>query len=98
MVSHKNLISILSSFETLTPVVDHTDVHLSYLPLPHLYERTAIIFYLYEGVSINFFGGDILKLKEDLADVRPTIFISVPRIFNKFYSAMKAKFDEASGL
>lgn len=79
--------------DTIKPSVDHNDVHLSYLPLPHLFERTMVVCVLYFGAEINFFGGDLLKLKEDLADVRPTIFGSVPRIYNKFYTAMQTKFE-----
>lgn len=82
------MMSVLSTADTINPKVDHNDVHLSYLPLPHLFERALIVSYLYFGSEINFFGGDLLKLKEDLADVRPTVFGSVPRIFNKFYTAM----------
>lgn len=63
-------------------------MHLSYLPLAHVFERIMILGYLATGSSINFFGGDLLKLKDDLADVKPTIFVSVPRLYNKFYSGI----------
>jgi long-chain acyl-CoA synthetase len=61
------------------------DVYLSYLPLPHCYER-MVQYALYAfGGRIAFYGGDVLKLKDDLQAVRPTVFASVPRLFNKFY-------------
>lgn len=40
------------------------------------------------GATIYYFSGDILKLKNDIIDVKPTIFASVPRLFNRFYDAM----------
>ncbi len=36
------------------------------------------------------FGGDVFKLKEDMAEVKPTIFVSVPRLYNRFYDLIKA--------
>ena len=38
------------------------------------------------GAAIAYFGGDILQIKQDLADSKPTIFCSVPRLYNKFYA------------
>lgn len=52
---------------------------------------------LYCGSAIGFFGGDVLKLKDDLALLKPTIFVSVPRLYNKFYAAIKKGLDEATG-
>jgi long-chain acyl-CoA synthetase len=46
---------------------------------------------LYQGARIGFYNGDMLKLKEDLAHLKPTIFPSVPRLHNKFYDGIKAK-------
>ena len=40
------------------------------------------------GVQIGFFQGDVFKLKEDLAELKPTIMASVPRLFNRFYDVM----------
>lgn len=50
------------------------------------------------GATVCFFGGDVFKLKDDLAIVKPTIFVSVPRLYNKFYAAIKGKLDAATGI
>ena len=42
------------------------DVYISYLPLPHILERMFVNFMILLGGSIGFYGGDVLKLKEDL--------------------------------
>ena len=47
---------------TLTP----DDVYISYLPLPHILERLFVNVMLFCGSSIGFYGGDVLKLKDDL--------------------------------
>jgi long-chain acyl-CoA synthetase len=60
------------------------DVHLSFLPLAHIMERTSLHFYLTSGARIGFYGGNILKLKDDWALLKPTIFESAPRIFTGF--------------
>jgi len=51
----------------------------------------------YKGTKIAFFGGDVLKLKEDIQAVRPTVFLSVPRIFNRFYDAINLNLKQLKG-
>jgi len=43
--------------------VEQTDVHLSYLPLPHLFDRGICSCILAVGASLYFYNGDVLKLK-----------------------------------
>ena len=49
------------------------------------------------GASMVFFRGDINKLKDDIALVKPTIFVSVPRLYSRFYDALKGKLNEQTG-
>jgi long-chain acyl-CoA synthetase len=50
------------------------------------------------GVKIGFFGGDLLKLtKEDLPALKPTYFISVPRLFNKIFGVIQGNIKAATG-
>jgi long-chain acyl-CoA synthetase len=51
----------------------------------------------YKGSSIVYFSGDVQKLKDDLAIVKPTVFLSVPRLFSRFYEVLKQKFSELQG-
>ena len=48
-------------------------------------------------MSCGFFGGNVLKLTEDIGILKPTFFASVPRLFNKFYDKINAKLNEATG-
>lgn len=72
-------------------------MYLSYLPLPHILERLVVTILLGYGAKIGFYRGDVLKLKDDLALVKPTLFVSVPRLYNKFYDKIKAGMDAKTG-
>ena len=88
MISHKN---VVNSFVGAAHCIDigPSDVHISYLPLAHVMERMAYNLMMFSGGKIGIFSGDILQLKEDLAIIRPTIFSSVPRLYNRFHDAIK---------
>jgi long-chain acyl-CoA synthetase len=70
------------------------DVHLSYLPLAHVFENVCVIGIFTFGGRIIAFGGDVRKLRDDLALVKPTFFMSVPRLYNRFADAIKDKFNK----
>jgi len=68
------------------------------LPLPHVLERIFICAMLYSGASIGFYSGDVQKLKNDLVVLKPTVFVSVPRLYNRFYDAIKSGIDQLTGV
>jgi long-subunit acyl-CoA synthetase (AMP-forming) len=53
---------------------------------------------LFCGAAIGFFRGNVLLIKDDLAALQPTIFPSVPRLFNKFHGRIQDAFDQAQVL
>ena len=61
------------------------DRYLSFLPQAHIFEREVHHILIYSGATICFYGGDILKLGEDMKAARPTIFVAVPRLFSRIY-------------
>jgi len=73
------------------------DVHISYLPLAHIFERIVMTALITVGASIGFYQGDTLKLMEDIAVLRPTIFVSVPRLFNRVYDKVLSGVKETGG-
>lgn len=74
------------------------DSYLSYLPLAHSFEQVLFASALTFGTRIGFFGGDLLKLtKEDLPALKPTIFISVPRLYNRIYGVIKSNMEGLTG-
>ncbi|KAF4321867.1 hypothetical protein BBO99_00003471 [Phytophthora kernoviae] len=78
--------------------VNPMDVHLSYLPLPHVFERAVIGSMLQNGAASGFYQGDVLFLMEDLAELAPTLFVSVPRLFNRVYDKITQGVAAAGGL
>jgi long-chain acyl-CoA synthetase len=83
MLSHGNFISNIMSLDAIVPFVD-TDIVLSFLPLSHVLERTAAFLSLYNGSSIAY-AESVESVAENLVEVRPTIMVSVPRLFEKIY-------------
>ena len=74
------------------------DCHLSYLPLAHMMER-VIIYHMAEcGASIGCYGGNAMHIREDLALLKPTLFVSVPRLFNRFYDLIIQQFNDSLGI
>ena len=63
-----------------------------------MFERLFANVMAYSGASICFYSGDVMKLKEEIAIVKPSIFPSVPRLYNKFYDAIKKNMDSLTGL
>jgi long-chain acyl-CoA synthetase len=50
------------------------------------------------GVRCGFFSGNVQKISEDLAVLKPTIFPSVPRLYNRIYQGIQDKLKEATGI
>ncbi len=72
--------------------------HLSYLPLCHVAEQMLTSFVpAYLGAQVNF-GESIRTVQEDLREVAPSVFLGVPRIWEKMHATLAIKRQEAGGL
>lgn len=95
MLTHTNIVSnVLDSGERYGFTT--ADSCLSVLPLSHIFERSAMYVYLYYGMAVNF-AESVEKAADNLAEVKPTILIGVPRIFEKVYAKAKLKAVETGG-
>ena len=72
------------------------DVWISYLPLAHSFEKAIFTAALICNCQVGYFSGDPLKLLDDLKELRPTCFPSVPRLFNRIYDKITAGLKEKS--
>ncbi len=71
---------------------------LSYLPLCHIAERLqAELVGIPAGATVSF-AESIEKVRDNLQEIRPTVMLAVPRVWEKFYAAISARFAEATGL
>jgi long-chain acyl-CoA synthetase len=84
MLTHANF---LSNVETLASIIDFgpSDIDLSFLPLSHVLERLVTFAFLSRGTTMAY-AESIETVAENLIEVRPTIMVSVPRLFEKIYS------------
>jgi long-chain acyl-CoA synthetase len=83
VLTHNNLYSNLRACLAVIPVYP-TDVTLSFLPLSHVLQRTADYFFFSEGCTVAY-ARSLKTIAEDLATVRPTKVVSVPRVYEKIY-------------
>lgn len=89
MLSHANLIANVAcaganfSFSS-------KDVPISVLPLSHVFERSGMYVYIHTGMAVHY-AESIERAAENLLEVRPTIFVGVPRIFEKAYAKARVK-------
>lgn len=85
MLSHQYVLNSCESLRQSVPIYD-TDVSFSYLPGCHVAERISGIYNrLYNGASV-YFVDDLSKLYEYMLEVKPTVFASLPRFFEKIYA------------
>ncbi len=89
MLTHRNVVSnVQATLQRVAPVAD--DVFLSFLPLSHTFERTAGYYAPIAAGCCVAFARSTDKLAEDLKAVRPTILVSVPRIYERVYAKLQA--------
>jgi long-chain acyl-CoA synthetase len=97
MISHRNQYAMISVVDELDGFTVEGDVMLLYLPLAHNFGRLMSLSGPYCGYTIAFLP-DPLQAADALTQVRPTVFPSVPRVYEKVYTGVLAKFDEATGV
>jgi long-chain acyl-CoA synthetase len=96
MLTHANLVSnLIDSSSHLSFTND--DSTLSVLPLSHVLERMAMYMYLFHGMA-TYFGESLDTIGPNLREVRPTVFVGVPRIFEKIFARVKEKTAEKGRL
>lgn len=98
MLSHKNILSnVFSSYYLFDEIGIIGKRALSFLPLNHAFERTATYCYLYMGCSIYYAEG-METIGDNLREVKPTVFTTVPRLLEKVYEGIMAKGARLTGI
>jgi long-chain acyl-CoA synthetase len=97
MLSHRNILFNVHASSRCADIND-SDLFLSFLPLSHTLERTAGYYMpMMLGARVAY-ARSIQTLADDLATIRPTVLISVPRIYERVYGRIKAGLKEKSPL
>ncbi|MEO7120297.1 MAG: long-chain fatty acid--CoA ligase [Ginsengibacter sp.] len=96
MLSHKNILSNVIDSLPCFPPGDNLKA-LSFLPLNHIFERMVSYLYLFKGTSI-FFAESMDTIGDNLKEVKPNLFTTVPRLIEKVYERIMLKGEELSGI
>ena len=96
MLSHNNLLSNCRGAAAYVPV-GQEDKALSFLPLCHIFERMVTYLYMIHGVSI-YYAESMETIADNLREVHPSIFTTVPRLLEKVYDRIVAKGHEQTGI
>jgi long-chain acyl-CoA synthetase len=97
MITHHNIMSITDSFTSAVPFHEKDEM-LSYLPLAHIYENLISLFQAVKGGGTVNFVESLDTLAQNLREVSPTVFASVPRIWEKFASAVEIRMSDSTVL
>jgi long-chain acyl-CoA synthetase len=99
MISNANVLFQLATLRHYVDFDEEEDQQqLSFLPLCHVAERNVTTYWpLQSGATVNF-AESIETVAEDIREVQPTVFLAVPRIWEKFYSGIVIQMKEATRL
>ncbi|MBI4776345.1 MAG: AMP-binding protein [Deltaproteobacteria bacterium] len=94
MITHRNMLSMIEGLSSVLKF-DETDSFVSALPLCHIAERSfSMIYPMFAGCTVNF-AESVQTLQEDLRDISPTAFLTVPRIWEKMHTSIHIRIKDA---
>jgi long-chain acyl-CoA synthetase len=96
MLSHKNILSNVNACIPCLPDFPNMKA-LSFLPLNHIFERMITYFYLFKGTSI-YYAESMETIGDNLKEVKPDLFTTVPRLLEKVYEKIMQKGNELTGI
>ena len=97
MLTHANVLSNLISISHIMSPPIGTSKVLSFLPLCHIFERSASFCFMYKGYSI-YYAENMETIGDNLKEVQPHLFNTVPRLLEKVYDKIVAKGYELTGV
>ena len=98
MLSHRNIVNNVINSVNSFPFIRNVNAKaLSFLPLNHIFERMVSYIYINSGISI-YYAESLDTIPENLKEVKPDIFCTVPRLLEKVYEKIMAKGTELTGI
>ncbi len=98
MLSHRNIVTNVINAKKSFPFDDDRDAKaLSFLPLNHIFERMISLIYISSGTSI-YYAESLDTIAENLKELKPSLFATVPRLLEKTYEKIMAKGAELTGI
>ena len=97
MISHGNILSVLGIQDSLLDFYE-SDISLSFLPMAHVAERVLAFYGRISSGIATAYATNVASVLDELQEVRPTLFGSVPRIFEKAYGRIQSEIGRKSPL
>lgn len=97
MMSHRNLVSNAKAAHEVIDLYED-DIHLSFLPLCHAFERTAGYTAMLAGGAKIVYAESIDAVSKNLPEVKPTLMIAVPRLFERIFNVIHKSVEEGSAI
>ena len=98
MLSHKNIVTNVINARKSFPFNDNRTARaLSFLPLNHIFERMVSLIYISSGISI-YFAESLETIADNLKEVKPNLFTTVPRLLEKVYEKIMEKGSHLTGI
>ncbi len=95
-LTHHNILSVLNDLKVVLPL-RHDDVYLSYLPMSHVFERVCGEFYWIHSGGCCAFAEGIETMAKNMAEVKPSMILVVPRVLDRIYTKVRNGIEGASG-
>ncbi|XP_019441273.1 PREDICTED: long chain acyl-CoA synthetase 1 [Lupinus angustifolius] len=93
VLTHENIAALVRGLDLFLEQFEDKmtvdDVYLSFLPLAHILDRAIEEYFFRNGASVGYYHGDLNALRDDLMELKPTLFAGVPRVFEKVYEGIK---------
>jgi long-chain acyl-CoA synthetase len=97
MIQHSAVLAELAVLSYSDARINETDVHLSFLPLAHVFERVVFTGMILHACTVGFSTGNPAKLMEDAQVLKPTLFIGGQRIFQRVHEVINQGINKSSG-
>ena len=98
MLSHRNIVSNVLNAVKSFPFKENIEARsLSFLPLNHIFERMVSYIYISSGISI-YYAESLDTIGDNLKEIKPALFCTVPRLLEKVYEKIMAKGAELTGI
>lgn len=89
MLPHSAAIALCAGARSSVDI-NTSDVHMSYLPLAHSFERCIVLAITSLGGHIGFWQGNIVELFNDIAELKPTFLCGAPRVWQRLHDKMNS--------
>ena len=98
MLTHNNFVSNIMQGYASHPIIDHKDTALSFLPWSHSLGRTISLYLMFHIGAVNYLAESFSTVLQNMQETRPTLIVSVPRLFEKLHSGILSQVEKAGPL